>query len=137
MLHGVTVTQSHAVVLQSLMIHGDTVRSTNGILAAVTLTDRIFLIILAMEVELQAVDNLACLFGQSVFLLPTASQPASPEPGQREVSTQRAFAVLQLLFTVGSRHDAEEHTVYAYRCLDDIRGIAFVGFGIEILDVLA
>ena len=39
------------------MIHGDTVRSTNGSLAAVTLTNRIFLIILTMEVELQIVND--------------------------------------------------------------------------------
>ena len=50
------------------MVYGHAERSANGILTAIALADRVFLVILAVEVEPKIIDNLACLFGQSVFL---------------------------------------------------------------------
>lgn len=41
------------------MIDSYAVRSTNGILTTITLTDRILLVVLTVEVELELVDNLA------------------------------------------------------------------------------
>ena len=137
LLHGITVTQSHAVVFQSLMVYSYAVRSTNGILTAVTLADGVFLVVLAMEVELQVVDDFACLFGQSVFLYQRHHSQLHRSQGSGKFQYYARFTILQLLFTIGSRHDAEEHAVYTNRGLDDVRGIAFVGFRVEILDVLA
>ena len=119
------------------MVYSYAVRSTNGILTAVTLADGVFLVVLAMEVELQVVDDFACLFGQSVFLYQRHHSQLHRSQGSGKFQYYARFTILQLLFTIGSRHDAEEHAVYTNRGLDDVRGIAFVGFRVEILDVLA
>ena len=68
LLHSVAEAQRHGVVLERVVVYGYAVRCTYGVLAAVTLADRVFLIVLTVEVELQVVDYLAGLFGQSVFL---------------------------------------------------------------------
>ena len=58
LLHGITITQSYTIILQSLVVYCDTIRSTDGILTTVTLADAVFLIILAVEMELiLEVDN--------------------------------------------------------------------------------
>ena len=66
MLHGVAETQGNLTIGERIVIDGDAVRSTNGILTAITLSDRILLIVLTSEVILQLVDNLTCLLGQTV-----------------------------------------------------------------------
>ena len=68
LFHGVTVAQRHRVVLESLMVNSDAIRSADGILTAVTLADSVFLLIVCREIKLEVVDNLAGLFGQTVFL---------------------------------------------------------------------
>src|SRR5699024_4611976 len=61
LLHGITITQCYAIVLQSLVVYSDTIWSTDGILTTVTLADAVFLIILAVEMELQVIHNLTRL----------------------------------------------------------------------------
>ena len=68
LLHRVTITECHRVVLQRLVVHRHAEWSTDGILTTVTLTDLVFLLVLAVEVELQAVDNLTSLLWQTVLL---------------------------------------------------------------------
>ena len=47
LLHRVTETEGDLTVSQRVVIHGDAVRRTDGILTTIALTDRILLIILA------------------------------------------------------------------------------------------
>ena len=68
LLHGVTVTQGHGVVFESLMIHGDAERSADSILTAVTLAYLVFLFVFAVEMELERILYLAGFLGQSVLL---------------------------------------------------------------------
>ena len=49
--HGVAVAHGDRVVNQGVVIDGDTHRGADGILTAVTLSDGVFLIVLAVEVE--------------------------------------------------------------------------------------
>ena len=90
-----------------------------------------------MEVELQIVNDFARFFGQTIFLYQRHYGQFHRCQCSRQLQDNTGFTAIQRLFTVGSRHDAKEHAVYTDTSLDDIRGIAFVGFRIEILDVLA
>ena len=61
LLHGVAVAESDGVVFQSLVVNSHAERSADGILTTVALANLILLLILAVEVELQSVDNLTSL----------------------------------------------------------------------------
>ena len=73
LLHRIAVAQRYAVIFQRLVVYGYTIRSTDSVLTAVALADAVFLVVLAMEVELQVVDNLTSLFGQTVLLIVRSS----------------------------------------------------------------
>ena len=90
-----------------------------------------------MEVELQGFDDFACLLGQTVLLDERHHGQLHGSQGGGQLQHHAGFAVLELLFLVGSTHHAEEHAVHADGGFDDIRCIAFVRLGIEVLDVLA
>ena len=66
--HGIAVADGHAVVLLGLMVHGDAEGSADGILTAVSLADAVLLVILAVEVKLQVVDDIAGNLRQPVLL---------------------------------------------------------------------
>ena len=68
LLHCVAVADGDGVVNQGIVIDRDAHRGTDGILSSVTLADGVFLLVLAHEVVLQAVDDLAGLLRQTVFL---------------------------------------------------------------------
>ena len=68
LLHRVAIAQGNGVVGKGIAIDGDTEGSTDGILTAVTLADRVLGLDMCVEVELQVVDNLLCLLGQSVLV---------------------------------------------------------------------
>jgi hypothetical protein len=55
--HRVAVPDGNGLILFGLVVNRDAVGGADGILAAVALSDRILLIILAVEVEFQAVDD--------------------------------------------------------------------------------
>ena len=63
LLHGVAVADSDSVVAQGVIIHGDTIGRSNGILTAVAAAYGIFLVILKHEIVLECVHDFACLFG--------------------------------------------------------------------------
>ena len=67
LLHAVAVAQCYGVVFECLVVYRDAIGSTYGILAAITLAYRVFLVILAALVVAQHTDDFFGLFGQSVF----------------------------------------------------------------------
>ncbi len=67
LLHGVAFAECHGVVLEGLVVYGDAEWSAYCVLAAVAFADCVFLFIVCGEVEFEVVDNLAGLFGESVF----------------------------------------------------------------------
>ena len=87
--------------------------------------------------ELQCIDNLAGLLGQSVLAHQRQHSQLGGCEGCRQLQHDACLAILQLLFGIGVAHDAEEHTVDANRCLDDIRRVALVGLRVEVFDALA
>ena len=100
------------------MIDCYTVRSTNSILTAITLTDTILFVILAMEVELQAVNNFTGFFRQTVFLHQRHNCQFHRSQSSRQFQNHTAFTILQLLFAIRCAHDAKEHTVNTDSVLD-------------------
>ena len=119
------------------MIDCYTVRSTNSILTAITLTDTILFVILAMEVELQAVNNLTGFFRQTVFLYQRHNRQFHRSQSSRQFQNHTAFTILQLLFAIRCAHDTKEHTVNTDRSFDYVRSIRLIQFRIEIFDALA
>ena len=119
------------------MIDCHTVRSTNSILAAITLTDTILFVILAMEVELQAVNNFTGFFRQTVFLYQRHNCQFHRSQSSRQFQNHTAFTIFQLFFAIRRAHDAKEHTVNTDRSFDYVRSIRFVQFRIEVFDALA
>ena len=119
------------------MVYGHAERSANGILTAIALADRVFLVILAVEVEPKIIDNLACLFGQSVFLYQWHNGQFDRRKGCGQLEHYAGFAIFECLLLISMTHDGEEHTVNTDTCLDDIRSITLIGLWIEIFDALA
>ena len=100
LFHGVTETDRYTIILQSIMVNCNTVRSSNSILTAVTFTDRIFFIILATEVELQHVDDLFSLFRKPVFFHQWQYGEFDRSQGCRQFQNNACFTVFKCLFAV-------------------------------------
>ncbi len=92
---------------------------------------------MAGEVEAELVLYLACLLGQSVLLYQRHHGALHRRDGSREMHHHARVATLQGLVLVAGAHHAQEHTVHADRCLDDVGNIALVQFRIEVLYLLA
>ena len=119
------------------MIDGDAVGRSDGILSAIALADGVFLVVLAVEVEAQVVDDFTSLFGQSVFLHQRQHGQFHGRERSRQFQNGARFAVFELFLVVGVAHDREEHPIDAYRGLDDVGHVALVSLRVEILDLLA
>ncbi len=119
------------------MIDRDTVGCSDRILAAIALSDRIFFIILAVEVEPERVENLARLLRKSVFLHERQDGQLDRGDAGRKVEHHALFSVFQFLFCVRSGEDGQEHAVQTDRGFDHVRRVALVGLRIEVLDLAA
>ena len=119
------------------MVDGDAVGRAHGVLAAVALADGVLFVVGALEVELEAVHNLACLFGQSVFLDERHYGQFGGREGCGQVQHGARLAVFEFFFFKAVAHHGEEHAVHADTCLDDIRRVALVAFGVEVFYFLA
>jgi len=119
------------------MIDRHTVRSTNSILTAITLTDTIFFIILAMEMEFQVINNLTGLFRQTVFLYQRHNRQFHRSQSSRQFQNNTAFTIFQLFFAIRCTHDTEEHTVNTDRSFNYVRSIRLVQFRIKVFNTLA
>lgn len=137
LLHGVTIAESYAVVVQCVVVYGYAEWSTDGILTTIALSDRVLLVVLAVEVELQVVDNLASLLWQTVFLYQWHYGKLDRSKSCWQLQYYACFAILELLLVVCVAHDREEHTVDTDRGLDNVWSVALVGLRIEVFDALA
>ena len=68
LFHRIAETDRDTIILQSIVVNCNTVRSSDSILATIALADRILFIILATEIEAQHLHDLLGLFRQTVFL---------------------------------------------------------------------
>lgn len=68
LLHRVAVANSHSAVCERVVIDCDAERSTDGILTAISLADRVLLFVLAVEIELEIVHYLLCELRKAVLL---------------------------------------------------------------------
>ena len=137
LLHRVAVAHGDGVVDQGVVIDGDAHRRADGILSSVTFADGVLLLILAHEVELQHVDDLACFLRQAVFLDQRQHCDLVGCKDGRQLQHHALRTVFQLLLGVGVAEHGEEHTVEADGSLDDVRRVALVGVGVEVLELLA
>ena len=135
LLHRVTETDRYAIILQGVMVYRNTIRGTDRILTAITLTNRILLVVLATEVETQHIYNLLSFLGQAIFLHQWQYGQLDRSQGCGQLQYHTALAIRQCLLAVRTRHDAQEHTVYTDRGLDYIRSVTLVQLRIEILDL--
>ena len=62
LFHRIAETDRDTIILQSIVVNCNTVRSSDSILATIALADRIFFIILATEIEAQHLHDLLGLF---------------------------------------------------------------------------
>jgi len=60
LLHAIAVTQRHAVVLQGLMIDGQTHRGAQGVLAAVSFADGVLFVVLGEEAGAKTMLEATC-----------------------------------------------------------------------------
>ena len=111
LFHGITLAESDCIVLKSLVVDSDAVRSTDCILTAVTLADCIFLFIVCCEVELKLIDNLACFFRKTVFTDKRQHGAFHRCERCREVKHYAGVASGKLFFLVRGAEHAQEHTV--------------------------
>lgn len=89
LFHCVTIAKGYAVIVECVVVDGNAIRSTNCIHTAITLTDRILLLILAVEVELKIIEDLVCLFGQTIFLTKGMIANLTGAKGAGNLSTTR------------------------------------------------
>ena len=66
--HGVAMADSHAVVVQCVMIHSDTERCTNSILTTVAFANRILFVVVGVEIILEHIHDLTRFLWQTIFL---------------------------------------------------------------------
>ncbi len=135
--HGIALAQGDGIVFECLVVDGDAEGGAYGILATVALADGVFFVVVCGEVEFEVIDNLACLFRQPVFA--DQGHDGAFDGSQRlgQVQHYAGLAVLEGLLFVGRAQYAQEHTVDADGCLDDVGRVAFVELGVEVLYLLA
>lgn len=89
LFHSVTIAKGNAVIVECVVVDGDAIGSTNCVHTAVALTDRVLLLVLAVEVELEVVQNLVSLFGQTIFLTKGMIANFTGAKGAGNLSTTR------------------------------------------------
>jgi hypothetical protein len=137
LLHAVAVAECHGVILECLVVDGDTVRCTDSVLATIAFTDRVFLVVLASEVITEGMLYLSCFLGEAIFLDEGQHGAFYRREGCGEVEHYAAVTVLQFLVLIAGAKHAKEHTVNTDRGLDHVRHVALVKLGIEVLNLLA
>ena len=109
----------------------------NKRLTAVALTDRVLLIELAVEVELQLVVDLLCLGIETVLTHQRQDSELDRSESCGQAKDRTLVTTLEGFLFVGATDEAEEHTVDTDRGLDDVGYIALTQLGIEVLHLLA
>ena len=135
--HRIAVADGDGVILQGLVVDGDAIGCAEGIHAAVTAADGVLLLVEATVLVLQHIHDLAGLFRESVLL--DQREHCHLDGGQdgRDVQHNALGTVFQLLLFVGMAQHREECAVEADGGLHHIGNIAFIGFRVEVLDLLS
>ena len=89
------------------------------------------------EVEFQVINNLLCLFWQSVFV--HQRQHGTFDRCQRfgQMQHYARRTVLQLLLIIAVAHHRKEHAVNANRRFNIVRNVGLVGVGVEVSHLCA
>ena len=119
------------------MVHRDAVRRTDGVLAAVTLADAVLLVVLAIEVELEVINDIPCNLRQPVLLDQRQYCKFDRRKHRRYTEHDPLLPVVQLFLAVGCGEHGQEHPVETDGCLYDVRGVAFPCLWIKILNLAA
>ena len=118
------------------MIDGDAIWRTDSILTTIALTNRVLLIILTIEVELQLVNDLASLLRQAILLHQRHHSTLHRSQCCGQLQHHAGLAIFEFFLLESVTHDAQEHTIHTDGSLNDIRCVTLVGLRIEILDAL-
>ena len=95
----------HGVVLERLVVNSDAEGRTDGILTAVTLADRVLLVVGHVIVVLEHVDDLLRHVGQSVLLDQRHHGHLRGGKLRRYAQYDALLAAIELLLGEGCRHD--------------------------------
>ena len=119
------------------MVYRNTKRSSNGILPAITLSYRIFLVILAVEIIFQIIHNLLGKLRKPVFLYQRQHCNLNRSKCRMELKHNAALAILQLFLLICTGKHGQNCSVQPDRCLYHVWNITLVKFRVKILQFLA
>ena len=137
LLHSISISESYSPVFQSLMIYGNAERSTNGILTAVTFSYAVLLVILAIIVIFEGVENLLRNLWQPILFKQRKYGNLYRGKSRVELHYDSLLTILKLLLIVCRREYSKHCSVQTYGGLYNIRNITLVGLRVEILKLLA
>ena len=100
LLHCVAVTDSYATVVERIVVDSDTEWCSDRILTTISLTDRILLIILAVEIVLEIVHDLSCKLWKTVLLDERKNCNLDWCERRRNAENHSALSVLKLLLLI-------------------------------------
>ena len=119
------------------MVNSHTVGAADGIHTAVALAYLVFLFVFAVKVETQVVDNLLSLLRHAVLLGQREYSQLHGSQGSGQVQYSTCLTVGQLLLLIAVAHNRQEHAVHTDRCFYYVWGVALVGLGVEVFNLLA
>ena len=137
LLHGIALAYSHAAVTKAVVVNCDAERRTNGILAAITLADGVFFVVLVGEIILELIHNFLGKLRQAVFLDKRHDGYLDGSQGSGNTHYNALLAVFKLLYCIGMGKDGKAHTVYADGGLDYVRSVGGVFLGVKVFYLLA
>ena len=93
------------------MVYGDAERCADGVLAAIAFANRIFLLIVGVEIKLEVIDDFTGLFRQAVLAHKRHDRAFNRRKGFRKMKHHTAFTAFESLLLIGRAKHAQEHTV--------------------------
>ena len=135
--HVVAVAYGDAAVVQRIVVHGYAERRSNGVLAAIALSNRVFLVVLVGEVVLELVYDLLGQFRQAVLLHQRHYGHLDGSQRGGNLHYNALLAIFQLLYRIGVGQHGQAHTVYTDGRLDNIGSIGGILLRIKVFDLFA
>ena len=143
LLHSIAVTNGYAVVCRSVLVanglkvDGDAKRSTDFVLAAVTLTDRTGLVIVNHKVLGKLLVDLARLITKLLGKRQNSSLKGRKSRMQVKHGTNVVLCFVDHFFVISVNKECKSHTVSTERGLDYVRNVMLARLLIEVGHILA
>ena len=133
--HSVAFAHGYATVFESVEVNGDTVGRADFVLTAVSLADGSGRIVVAGKVLGKFDIEFFCFLVELLLQGKHGNFDGCERVVQVKHDSRIVFA--DLFFVVCVAEECEEHAVCAEGRLDDVRNVFFVGYGVDITQILA